>query len=215
ARALVFDPPLLLMDEPLGALDKKLREATQIELVNIIRQVGVTCVMVTHDQEEAMTMATRMAVMNEGRFLQVGSPSDLYESPATRFVADFIGNVNLMAGSIVSDEPDHADIQCADMLHRVGHGITGYRGQPVSVAVRPEKIHLSDSEPEGHFNKVRGTVKAMSYFGMYTVYHLALESGEHLKVNVENETRHRAGAPAEGDAVWAHWLPSSQIVLTL
>ncbi|MBU1359830.1 MAG: polyamine ABC transporter ATP-binding protein [Gammaproteobacteria bacterium] len=215
ARSLAKRPRLLLLDEPLGALDKKLREATQIELVNIIRQVGVTCVMVTHDQEEAMTMATRMAVMNEGRFLQVGSPSDLYESPATRFVADFIGNVNLMAGSIVSDEPDHADIQCADMLHRVGHGITGYRGQPVSVAVRPEKIHLSDSEPEGHFNKVRGTVKAMSYFGMYTVYHLALESGEHLKVNVENETRHRAGAPAEGDAVWAHWLPSSQIVLTL
>ncbi|VTU14697.1 MULTISPECIES: ABC transporter ATP-binding protein [unclassified Variovorax] len=214
ARSLAKRPQLLLLDEPLGALDKKLREATQIELVNIIRQVGVTCVLVTHDQEEAMTMASRMAVMSEGRFLQVGSPADVYETPATRFVADFIGNVNLMDGVIETDEADHVDIRCADVLHRVGHGITGYQGQTVTVAVRPEKIHLCASEPEDDHNKARGVVRASSYFGVYTVYHLELASGAALKVNVENETRHREGVPVEGDAVWAHWLPTSQVVLT-
>jgi putrescine transport system ATP-binding protein len=214
ARSLAKRPKLLLLDEPLGALDKKLREATQIELVNIIRQVGVTCVMVTHDQEEAMTMASRIAVMSEGRFLQVGAPADVYETPATRFVADFIGNVNLMDGSVVADEADHVDIQCADVLHRIGHGITGYEGQIVTVAVRPEKIHLSPDEPAEPHNKVRGIVEASAYFGLYTVYHLRLASGALLKVNVENETRHREGLPAQGDAVWARWLPTSQVVLT-
>jgi putrescine transport system ATP-binding protein len=184
-----------LLDEPLGALDKKLREATQIELVNIIEQVGVTCVMVTHDQEEAMTMASRIAVMSEGRFLQVGSPSDIYETPTTRFVADFIGNVNLNDGEITVDQADHVHIQCADFTHYVGHGITGYLGQQVTVAVRPEKIHLSVAQPEGEMNRVLGTVKEMSYFGDFTLYHLELPSGARLKVNYENESRSREGAP--------------------
>ena len=113
ARSLAKQPQLLLLDEPLGALDKKLREETQIELVNIIEQVGVTCVMVTHDQEEAMTMASRIAIMSEGRFLQVGPPAEIYETPATRFVADFIGNVNLMDGTLEVDEPDHVVIGCS------------------------------------------------------------------------------------------------------
>jgi putrescine transport system ATP-binding protein len=131
ARSLAKSPQLLLLDEPLGALDKKLREETQIELVNIIEDVGVTCVMVTHDQEEAMTMASRIAVMSEGRILQVGAPSDIYETPATRFVADFIGNVNLMDGTLVEDHPDRVVIQCADCTHYVGHGITGTAGMNV------------------------------------------------------------------------------------
>jgi putrescine transport system ATP-binding protein len=214
ARSLAKRPQLLLLDEPLGALDRKLREATQIELTNIIRQVGVTCVMVTHDQEEAMTMASRIAVMSEGRFLQVGHPADVYETPATRFVADFIGNVNLMDGVIEADEADHVDVRCADVVHRIGHGITGTLGQTVTVAVRPEKIHLGVEEPGVTHNKVRGVVTAMSYFGVYTVYHLALASGATLKANVENETRHREGVPSRGDTLWAHWLPSSQVVLT-
>lgn len=214
ARCLAKRPRLLLLDEPLGALDRKLREATQIELVNIVREVGVTCVMVTHDQEEAMTMASRMAVMNAGRFIQVGSPGDLYETPATRFVADFIGNVNLMDGTIVADASDHVDIRCADVVHRVGHGITGHAGQSVTVAVRPEKIHLRNERPEGELNQVRGVVKALSYFGDYTLYHLEMPSGAGLKVNVANESRQREGAPQRGDAVWAHWLPTSQVVLT-
>ena len=213
ARSLAKRPQLLLLDEPLGALDRKLREDTQIELVNIIHEVGVTCVMVTHDQEEAMTMASRIAVMSEGRFLQVGSPADIYENPANRFVADFIGNVNLMDGQVVVDAADHAEIECADVVHRVAHGITGYQGEPVVVALRPEKIHLSAEAPADDRNRVQGVVRALSYFGGHTLYHLELASGAALKVNLENDTRQREGAPAQGDRVWAHWLPTSQVVL--
>jgi putrescine transport system ATP-binding protein len=209
----------LLLDEPLGALDKKLREETQIELVNIIEDVGVTCVMVTHDQEEAMTMATRIAVMSEGRVLQVGAPSEIYETPATRFVADFIGNVNLMDGTLAEDEPDHCVIDCTDLRHYVGHGITGSLGMPVSVAVRPEKIQLSVDEPgdddhAGQVNCVRGTVKNLSYFGSFTVYHLELASGRVLKISQNNTQRHREHELTWGDSAWASWSRLSQVVLT-
>jgi len=216
ARSLAKRPKLLLLDEPLGALDKKLREQTQIELVNIIEKVGVTCVMVTHDQEEAMTMASRIAVMSEGRFLQVGAPGEIYETPATRFVADFIGNVNLMDGTLTVDEPDHVIISCADCRHYVGHGITGTEGMPVTVALRPEKIHLSRHPPagEGEFNRVEGTVKEMSYFGAFTVYQLQLASGAMLKVSLANTQRHRDDAFTWGDPVWAHWSRSAHVVLT-
>jgi putrescine transport system ATP-binding protein len=214
ARSLAKRPQLLLLDEPLGALDKKLREQTQIELVNIIQGVGVTCVMVTHDQEEAMTMASRLAVMSEGRFVQVGGPSDIYETPANRFVADFIGNVNLMDGKITLDEPDRVEVECGDVTHHVGHGITGYLGMPVTVAVRPEKIHLTRERTELKHNQVGGTVHALSYFGSFTIFHLRLASGATLKVNVENEERLSADNPVVGDTVWAHWSPTAQVVLT-
>jgi putrescine transport system ATP-binding protein len=217
ARSLAKQPQLLLLDEPLGALDKKLREETQIELVNIIEQVGVTCVMVTHDQEEAMTMASRIAVMSEGRFLQVGAPGDIYETPATRFVADFIGNVNLMDGSLDVDDVDHCVIGCDDCRHYIGHGITGTQGMAVTVALRPEKISLSDFEPAGGpdgTNRVRGTIKEMAYFGSFTVFHLLLPSGAQLKVSVANTQRHRDRTYTWGDAVWAHWSDSAQVVLT-
>jgi putrescine transport system ATP-binding protein len=214
ARSLAKQPQMLLLDEPLGALDKKLREQTQIELVNIIEQVGVTCVMVTHDQEEAMTMASRVAVMSEGRFLQVGAPADIYETPATRFVADFIGNVNLMDGTLAVDEPDHVIIDCADCRHYVGHGITGSIGMPVTVALRPEKIHLSRKQPTEPFNAVSGTVKEMSYFGSFTVFHLQLASGALLKVSLSNTQRHRDDEFTWGDVLWAHWSRSAHVVLT-
>ncbi len=214
ARSLAKKPQLLLLDEPLGALDKKLREETQIELVNIIENVGVTCVMVTHDQEEAMTMASRIAVMSEGRFLQVGPPSDIYETPATRFVADFIGNVNLMEGTLTVDQPDHVVITCADCTHYVGHGITGTEGMAVTVALRPEKIKLDCDKPAGEQNQVSGTVKDMSYFGSYTVYHLALPSGQVLKVSESNTERHREKPLTWGDTAWASWSPTAQVVLT-
>ena len=221
ARSLAKKPQLLLLDEPLGALDKKLREETQIELVNIIENVGVTCVMVTHDQEEAMTMASRIAVMSEGRFLQVGAPADIYETPSSRFVADFIGNVNLMDGTLEADHPDHVLIACADCKHYVGHGITGTEGMAVTVALRPEKIHLGreppppiDGEPPGGFNRVKGTVKDLSYFGSFTVYHLLLASGLVLKVSQSNTERHREDQLTWGDAAWASWSPSAHVVLT-
>ena len=215
ARSLAKQPQLLLLDEPLGALDKKLREETQIELVNIIRSVGVTCVMVTHDQEEAMTMATRIAVMSEGRFLQVGAPGDIYETPANRFVADFIGNVNLMDGVLVEDEADRAQVKCVDCTHLIGHGITGTLGMKVAVALRPEKIRLDPAVGEADgANSVVGSVRDLAYFGSYTVYHLTLASGATLKVSVGNTERHRDHAIAVGERVRASWSPTAQVVLT-
>jgi putrescine transport system ATP-binding protein len=214
ARSLAKQPQLLLLDEPLGALDKKLREETQIELVNIIEQVGVTCVMVTHDQEEAMTMASRIAVMSEGRLLQVGAPADIYETPSTRFVADFIGNVNLMDGKLAVDEPDHVIIDCPDCRHYVGHGITGTEGMAVSVALRPEKIHLSRHKPADDFNTASGVIKEISYFGSFTVFQLQLGSGAKMKVSMTNTQRHRDDELTWGDTVWAHWSRSAHVVLT-
>ena len=214
ARSLAKQPQLLLLDEPLGALDKKLREETQIELVNIVESVGVTCVMVTHDQEEAMTMASRIAIMSEGRFLQVGPPAEIYETPATRFVADFIGNVNLMDGTLDVDAADHCVIGCADCRHYVGHGITGTEGMAVTVALRPEKIHLSRKPPEDGYNSAQGTIKELSYFGSFTVYHLELASGARLKVSQANVQRHRDDEFTWGDVVWAHWSRSAHVVLT-
>lgn len=162
-----------------------------------------------------MTMAGRIAVMSEGRFLQVGHPSEIYETPATRFVADFIGNVNLMDGTLTVDEPDHVVITCADCRHFVGHGITGTEGMAVTVALRPEKIHLSRHQPAGDdFNRAPGTIKELSYFGSFTVYHLQLASGLILKVSVANTQRHRDDEFTWGDAVWAHWSRSAQVVLT-
>ena len=214
ARSLAPKPQLLLLDEPLGALDKKLREATQIELVNIIEEVGVTCVMVTHDQEEAMTMASRIAVMSEGRFLQVGSPAEIYETPASRFVADFIGNVNLMEGTVAVDEPDHVVIDCADCRHYVGHGITGTAGMPVTVAVRPEKIALQRDKPAEEFNSAPGTIAELSYFGDMTVYRVKLASGLVLAVSMANTARHTEASFTWNDRVWAHWSAQAQVVLT-
>ncbi|MFY7865382.1 ABC transporter ATP-binding protein [Roseateles sp.] len=214
ARSLAKKPQLLLLDEPLGALDKKLREQTQIELVNIIESVGVTCVMVTHDQEEAMTMATRIAVMSEGRILQIGAPADIYETPSSRFVADFIGNVNLMEGTLSVDEPDHVVISCQDCQHYVGHGITGTAGMAVSVALRPEKIRLSIEKPEGEFNQVRAKVHELSYFGAFTVYHLQLPSGQVIKVSESNLARYRETPLTWDQEVWASWSPNAQVVLT-
>ncbi|MCK6432524.1 MAG: polyamine ABC transporter ATP-binding protein [Burkholderiaceae bacterium] len=214
ARSLAKQPQLLLLDEPLGALDKKLREETQIELVNIIEQVGVTCVMVTHDQEEAMTMASRIAIMSEGRFLQVGAPSEIYETPATRFVADFIGNVNLVQGTVEVDEPDHVVIDSADCKHYVGHGITGHVGMPVTVALRPEKIHVSRHKPADDYNSACGRIKELSYFGSFTVYHVELASGARLKISQANTARHKEDELTWGDEVWAHWSRSAHVVLT-
>ena len=221
ARSLAKKPQLLLLDEPLGALDKKLREETQIELANIVHDVGVTCVMVTHDQEEAMTMASRIAVMSEGRFLQVGAPAEIYETPTSRFVADFIGNVNLMDGTLVEDEADHVVVDCGDVRHWIGHGITGTRGMAVTVAVRPEKIQLARDDAttpavdaNGHaFNEARGIVKDMAYFGDYTVYHLQLAGGRVIKVSQSNVERQPDRPLTWGDAARASWSDLSQVVL--
>ena len=142
ARSLARKPQLLLLDEPLGALDKKLREQTQFELVNIIESIGVTCVMVTHDQEEAMTMASRIAVMSHGRILQLGSPTEIYEAPNCRFVADFIGNVNLFDGQLSRTQASESEVSTPQGLFTQGHGTSHPLGMALTVAVRPEKIQI-------------------------------------------------------------------------
>ena len=161
-----------------------------------------------------MTMASRIAVMSEGRFLQVGAPSEIYETPSSRFVADFIGNVNLMDGTLTVDEPDHVVITSPDCRHYVGHGITGTEGMAVTVALRPEKIHVSRAKPADEFNSVQGKIKEIAYLGSFTVFHLLLASGAVLKASVPNIARHRDEEMTWGDDVWAHWSRSAHVVLT-
>ncbi len=214
ARCLAKSPKLLLLDEPLGALDRKLREQTQFELHNIIKKVGVTCVLVTHDQEEAITMADRIAVMNNGRFLQVGQPHEIYETPNCRFVADFIGNVNLFDGVIVADEPDHCVVGTAQGKLYVGHGITGNLGMEVSVALRPEKIELRREPPANReFNCLAGSVVDSGYFGRFSLYKVALASGAKLQVAITHSERH-GELFQRGEVVFATCLPDSLVVLT-
>ncbi|MCD6026687.1 MAG: potA [Solimicrobium sp.] len=214
ARSLAKRPQLLLLDEPLAALDKKLREQTQLELVNIIEQVGVTCVMVTHDQEEAMTMATKIAIMNEGTILQTGRPDNVYETPNCRFVADFIGNVNLFTGAVEVDAFDHVVIQTPECKHYIGHGITGTPGMSVTVAVRPEKITISADKPDQNYNCVVGEICELAYLGSYTVYHIKLASGIIIKASVSNSERHASFRPKWGDRLYAFWNEDAMVVLT-
>ncbi len=214
ARALAKRPKLLLLDEPLGALDAKLREETQMELKNIIKEVGVTCVLVTHDQEEAMTMADRIAIMSEGRFRQVGSPEDIYETPNCRFVADFIGKVNLFDGVLEEDEPDYCIIATPQGKFRIGHGITGNQGMAVTVALRPEKVGLSSEAPDETANNAfPGTITTSGYYGSFSVYHLDLDLGKRIQIALTHIDRH-AEHFARGDRVWATCSPDSLVVLT-
>ena len=216
ARSLAKGPKLLLLDEPMGALDKKLRSKMQLELVNIIEQLGVTCVMVTHDQEEAMTMATRIAVMDQGWIQQIGKPDDIYEQPANRFVASFIGSVNLIEGVIDEDLPEYVTVRTADFPAPiyVGHGITGYEGQPVAFALRPEKVHIAKDEPEGDTNKARGVVEDIAYFGSHSVYHVRLPSGAKILSNFANMKRWDSDGITWNDEVWVSWDDNDGVVLT-
>jgi putrescine transport system ATP-binding protein len=213
ARSLAKRPKLLLLDEPLGALDKKLREQTQFELVNIIEAVGVTCVMVTHDQEEAMTMANRIAVMSKGRVQQVGSPEEVYEHPRNRFVADFIGNVNMFEGRLSIDENDHcAAVTGIGEIH-VGHGVPGTLNMPVGIAVRPEKIEISKQRPETNVNLFNGKVKEIAYFGSYNTYIVVASDGSRVKITEANTSRQDLSNITWEDDVYFWWGDSAGIVL--
>jgi putrescine transport system ATP-binding protein len=213
ARCLAKSPKLLLLDEPLGALDRKLREQTQFELQNIIKKVGVTCVLVTHDQEEAMTMADRIAVMSKGSFLQVGPPQEIYETPSCRFVADFIGNVNLLDGVMEVDQADHCIVGTPQGKFYVGHGITGTAGMAVSVALRPEKIHLRRDPPAAReYNCMRGRVTDSGYFGSFSLYQVALGEGKVLKAQITHSERHGA-LLQRGDEVFATCESSAMVIL--
>jgi putrescine transport system ATP-binding protein len=216
ARSLVKRPKLLLLDEPMSALDKKIRQKTQLELVNIIEKVDVTCVMVTHDQEEAMTMASRLAVMSEGRIVQIGSPTQVYEFPNSRFSAEFIGSTNLFEGVVVEDEPDHIFVESEDLEARmyVSHGVTGPLGMPVGISVRPERVRVTREKPGAAHNWARGVVTDVAYMGSYSLYHVRLPSGKTVMSNLSSSHLMSEGAPVYQDDVFVSWSPSSGVVLT-
>jgi putrescine transport system ATP-binding protein len=216
ARSLIKRPKLLLLDEPLGALDKKLREHTQFELVGIQERLGVTFVVVTHDQEEAMTLASRIGVMNQGRIVQVGTPHEIYEFPSTRFVADFIGNVNMFEGRIVEDEPDHVIIDSAEFGGPIyiAHGVSAAPDAIVWTAVRPEKMQLGRQQPQVKHNAVQGTIKEIAYMGDMSIYIVQLPSGKSIRITQPNSFRQNEDRLTWEDQVWVSWHESSAVVVT-
>ncbi|MBK8070295.1 MAG: polyamine ABC transporter ATP-binding protein [Rhodanobacteraceae bacterium] len=216
ARSLAKGPKLLLLDEPMGALDKKLRSQMQLELVSIIEKAGVTCVMVTHDQEEAMTMANRIAIMEAGRIRQIGTPDEIYEQPNSRYTAEFIGSVNLFNGKIDKDEKDFITIASPalpDPIY-VAHGVTGYEGMEVAFALRPEKIKITKDEPEMPHNKAHGTIEDIAYFGSHSVFHVRLDGGMKLLCHFANRRRWDSEGFTWNDKVWVSWGDLEGVVLT-
>jgi putrescine transport system ATP-binding protein len=221
ARALVKRPKLLLLDEPLAALDKKLRERTQFELLSIQQRLGVTFIVVTHDQEEAMTLGQRLGVMNHGRIAQVGTPSDIYESPSTRFVADFIGSVNMFEGQVSEEGGDFVRIHCDELgCHvRAERAVSSAAGATVWTAIRPEKINISRRAPAAAAtlageNSVRGTVREIAYMGDMSIYLVEIGSGKLMRVTLPNTSRRGERPIARGESVWLSWHGSSPVVLT-
>ena len=219
ARALAKRPKLLLLDEPLGALDKKLREETQFELVKIQETLGVTFIVVTHDQEEAMSLATRIGVMNQGEIAMIGEPTDIYEFPNSKFVAGFIGSVNMVEGVVTEDEPDHVRIRSAELgcdIY-VGHGVDCAPDQILWWAIRPEKLHLSRDKPAGinGANVTKGMVEDIGYLGDMSVYQVLLDSGKRLRVTQTNTVRGNPDAITWDEQVFVTWGDTSGSVLTV
>ena len=215
ARSLAKRPKLLLLDEPMGALDKKLRSQMQLELVEIIERVGVTCVMVTHDQEEAMTMAERIAIMHLGWIAQIGSPVDIYETPTSRLVCEFIGNVNIFDTQVIDDAEGHAVLQCPDLDRDiyVGYGIaTAVEDKSVTYAIRPEKLLVTTEMPTCEHNWSSGKVHDIAYLGGHSVFYVELPSGKLVQSFVANAER-RGQRPTWGDQVYVWWEDDSGVVL--
>ncbi len=216
ARSLAKRPKLLLLDEPLGALDKKLREETQFELVKIQETLGVTFIVVTHDQEEAMSLATRIGVMNQGEIAMIGEPTDIYEFPNSRFVAGFIGSVNMFEGIVTEDESDHVRIRSAEAGTDiyVGHGVDCAPDQILWFAIRPEKITLTRERPAGDANVTHGMVEDIAYLGDMSVFQVILESGKRIRVTKANSLRGDPDAIKWDEPVWCNWGDTSGSVLT-
>jgi putrescine transport system ATP-binding protein len=216
ARSLVKCPRVLLLDEPLAALDKKLREETQSELKALQSKLGLTFVIVTHDQEEAMTVADRIGVMNQGRLVQVATPSEIYEQPNSRWVADFIGDVNLIEGEVTAAEPNGALIESAGFGPlRVVPSIEAKAGARVWVAVRPEKVRITHEPPApAHENCLSGQVTEIGYLGDLSIYKVRLAGGQVMKASVANVTRLVERPVGWQDQVWLSWAADAAIVLT-
>jgi putrescine transport system ATP-binding protein len=218
ARSLIRRPKVLLLDEPLSALDKKLREQTQFELMSIQYEVGITFVFVTHDQDEAMALSTRIAVMNRGQVVQVGTPSEIYEFPQNRFVADFIGTTNLFEGTVAGEGglPGHvvvcsAEAGCdliVDDPGRFGNG------QRVWVSLRPEKIRLSKVPlPGAAANQIKGTVWELGYLGNRSTYRIKTETGKMITVFAQNDRRTSEWTIDWSDEVYLSWTANCAVVL--
>jgi len=214
ARSLAKKPKVLLLDEPMGALDKKLRSQMQLEVVDIIEAVGVTCVMVTHDQEEAMTMANRISVMHEGEIMQVGTPSEIYEFPNSRHTAEFIGSVNIFDAMVTQLEPDYTRLSCTDLTSpiQVEAGINAPIGASLGIAVRPEKITMTRVKPEQADNWLMGVVEDIAYLGGHSVYYVKLESGKRVMTIGTNNDRHEQKVTWQ-DKVYLYWSITSAVVL--
>lgn len=216
ARALIKRPKLLLLDEPLAALDRKLREHTQFELANLQYQLGTTFVVVTHDQDEAMTLASRIAVMAEGRIAQVGTPGEVYEYPVSRYVAGFVGNINLIEGRITGASDGRMTLrsEVLDAELAVACDDTVPSGGEICVAVRPEKITISREPPNGgERNVVKGIVRDLGYFGDQSLYRVRLKSGAVLQVSAQNLRRSAKLTVEWDDEVFLSWEIGSTILL--
>ncbi|PSH70886.1 polyamine ABC transporter ATP-binding protein [Phyllobacterium brassicacearum] len=217
ARAVAKRPKVLLLDEPLGALDKKLREETQFELMDLQMKLGLTFVVVTHDQEEAMTMADRIAVMDKGKVMQVATPAEVYEAPNSKFVADFIGNVNMFEGTTAAVGNGKIDIAVApeNLTIRTEASRSCTIGQPVGFAIRPEKIRISRKQPaDSSINSAYGEMWDIAYFGDMTVFHVKLESGRIIKAASLNAVRTVEEPLGYDDMVWVNFDTDAGIVLT-
>jgi putrescine transport system ATP-binding protein len=211
ARALAQEPKLVLLDEPLAALDRKLREETRFELVRIQQRIGITFLMVTHDQEEAMSMASRIAVMSQGRIVQLGTPQEIYETPASRFVADFIGGVNLLEGRVLRARDGLIEVESAEAgATLVVEHPALVAGSAVAIAVRPEKIAFAP--PAAAANRLEGRVRGTAYRGEASTYEVELASGKVLRVTLVNAVR-RAQPLAAGDSVSLAFAPAAAVVL--
>jgi len=216
ARALIRRPKVLLLDEPLSALDKKLREQTQFELMDLQQKVGITFVMVTHDQDEAMALATRIAVMDHGQVVQVGTPAEIYEFPCSRFVADFVGTTNLFEGTVSACEPGLITVSCTETGSEllVDDAKQFAVGQRVWVALRPEKVRLAKQPAAGaRINQLRGTVWELGYLGNRSTYRIRTVSGKLVTVFAQNERRTSEAAIDWSDEVFVSWSADAAVVL--
>lgn len=217
ARSLVKKPKVLLLDEPLGALDKKLREETQFELTDLQQKLGLTFLIVTHDQAEAMTVADRIAVMDRGRIVQVATPAEIYEQPNCRYVADFIGDVNIIEGRVSSAVDGKVILDCvgAATTIEIDQDLASANGDTAWFAIRPEKVEISlDRPPSGTVNAIEGEVWDIGYLGDVSVYHVRLPTGAVVKSTVANRTRLVERPIGWDDKVWLSWRRDGGVVLT-
>ena len=216
ARSLIKEPKVLLLDEPMAALDKKLRQSTQFELMDIHDELGITFVIVTHDQEEAMTLSDRIAIMEQGQFVQIGSPNLIYENPKSKFVADFLGNINLLDAKVIRQEENQIVLHCKALggdLSLKDKNNFDQSGE-ISVALRPEKIMIEKDAPTGEgINYVKGLVEDFGYFGNLSIYRVRSESGDIIQVSKQNRDRVEQSIKWE-DEVYLSWENDSLILLS-